>query len=235
MSHRVGYSPAEKSAFLEWDISTWSRAISLWERCLPRGDNLRGLELGGRRGGLSLYLASHGVQTLCTDIVNPEGIARPIHMQATCADAIQYAAVDALDIPFENHFDVVIFKSIIGGVGAVAGSAGQRRVFQQAHKALKPGGVLLFAENLKASSIHRFLRKRFVPWGQRWVYPTLADLRTWVQVFDDMELRTTGFLSAFGRSEWQRTVLATVDVVLVPLVSPSSRYVVFGAAHKTRP
>jgi len=35
---------------------------------------------------------------------------------------------------------------------------------------LKPGGWLLFAENLKGSMLHRLLRKTFVRWANYWRY-----------------------------------------------------------------
>jgi hypothetical protein len=58
-----------------WDVGTWSRAVRFWESRAPiRG---RALELGARRGGLSLWLAAHGCDVLCSDLWGSQCRARP--------------------------------------------------------------------------------------------------------------------------------------------------------------
>lgn len=81
-----------------------------------------------------------------------------------------YQDIDATYIPYENHFDVVVFKSIIGDIGSNDNLDAQREAFKQIHKALKPDGKLLFAEKMVASPLHLFFKKRFVNWGDRWRY-----------------------------------------------------------------
>lgn len=72
---------------------------------------------------------------------------------------ITYQDIDATQIPYENEFDIIVFKSIIGGIGRNDNKEIQQLVFNQIYKALKPGGQLLFAENLSASPLHRFFSK----------------------------------------------------------------------------
>jgi SAM-dependent methyltransferase len=216
----------------EWDVRTWSVAYHLWEPHLRALQTAKGLELGGRRGGLSLMLALHGIQATCSDLHNPENIARPLHKKHAVTHLVDYAAINALEIPDAGQWDVIVFKSMVGALGRVNGEKSQKEVFEQIYRALKPGGILLYAENLAGSKLHRVLRKAFVPWGKNWRYPTLLELQNWQHPFELMECRTTGFLSAFGRSEKQRCVLARLDALILPLCPSSWRYVAYGVAYK---
>ena len=61
---------------------------------------------------------------------------------------INYSRADVTDLPFAcEQFDVVSFKSLLGAAGRYGGVDSQKRVLAEAHRVLKPNGVLLFAEN----------------------------------------------------------------------------------------
>jgi SAM-dependent methyltransferase len=225
-------SPSPKD-IMQWDVRTWSRALPLWEKYLPAVSGGMAIELGGREGGLSLYLASRGMRVLCTDIEDVREKAQPLHACYQVGHLVSYEVVDATAIPRENHFDVVIFKSIIGGIGRNEHPELQQQTFDSIYRSLKPGGVLLFAENLKGSPLHAWMRKKFVRWGNEWRYVETRELRHYLRSFNHVDLRTTGFASAFGRSETQRHLLSYADSAFFNSLVPSSwHYVSFGAAVK---
>jgi SAM-dependent methyltransferase len=213
-----------------WDVRTWSTAVLFWEAVLPTGRTLRGLELGAGPGGPSLWLALRGNEVLCTNWKDTEAHARPLH-ERYGASGISYQDVDATDIPFENEFDVIVFKSVIGGVGT---KADQDAAMRGIYRALKPGGTLLFAENLRATVLHRLARAiAYRVRGSSWRYVTLKELRPHLERYSSHEIRTTGFLAMFGWRESQRQALAAADErVFNRLVPRSWHYVSYGTATK---
>lgn len=218
---------------IQWDIKSWSKALHHWEKRIDFSQIHTGLELGGREGGLSLWLALHGVATVCSDLSGVKQTAEPLHQRYGVSELIRYEDIDATHIPYENHFDVIVFKSIIGGIGRGNNSAAQANVFRQIHKALKPGGKLLFAENLVASPLHRQLRKRFVNWGSTWRYVTLSEMELFLQDFKTVDIHSSGVLGAFGRTEGQRNMLSLPDRLLFNHVCPDSwKYIAYGIATK---
>ncbi len=218
---------------LQWDISAWTFALELWQSFLPAGGSLRCLELGSNRGGLALWLARQGHHVVCSDLEFPGKEAVDLHKKHDVAHLVTYQAIDATGIPFQNEFDVIIFKSILGGIGRNDNIGLQQQTMLQAYKALKTGGRLLFAENIAASTLHQFARKHFVQWGAQWRYPSISEIENFVQPFSSFETKCSGFLSAFGRTESQRTWLARADKLLFnQLISDSGKYILAGAAVK---
>jgi SAM-dependent methyltransferase len=218
---------------IRWDVHNWSQALDFWERAVDWNRVEHCLELGARDGGLSLWMALKHKSVVCSDIEDPSARAREHHARYHLAGAIEYATIDATSIPYENHFDVIAFKSMLGGVGGGDRIDRQRLAIDQMHKALRPGGYLLFAENLAGSPLHRLVRKRFIHWGRWWRYVTMGEMRTFLRQFSRVELRSAGVLAALGRSERQRRVLAAVDRAIVAHVTPKEwRYLVYGVAQK---
>ncbi len=222
-----------QKAVIGWDVKNWSRALRFWSDHLPDYTHpLKCLELGGKEGGLSLWLAKQGHEVICSDLQNPGEAAQPIHEKFKVAELISYAAIDATAIPYHDHFDLIAFKSILGGISRMGRDEKKTHTMQQIHQALKPGGILLFAENLKASVVHQFFRRNFVKWGKNWNYLQLGEIAELLDVYEHWEVQTFGYWGAFGRSESQRTLLASIDSLLNPLTPPSSRYIIFGIAKK---
>jgi SAM-dependent methyltransferase len=219
---------------LKWDVDNWSTALAYWERYGSLGDGpLDCLEIGANQGGLSVWLASMGHHVICSDLENAEANARPLVERYGMRDRIVFEEIDATAIPYENDFDVIVFKSVLGGVGHNDAIDRQREAVRSMHRALRPGGRLLFAENLAGSSLHKFFRSTFVKWGNAWRYVTIGEMLEFLGGFSDVKFSTAGVLATFGRSETQRRMLATVDrAALNTLAPPAWRYIMYGVATK---
>ena len=214
----------------QWDVRTWSRALPLWEEALGSKRSGLALALGEREGGLSLWLAGQGFHVLCTDLHPPGAEARSLHALHGVADRITYGAQDATDLHLQDGtFDVVIFKSMLG---ALSTRERQEQAIREMLRVLKPGGVLLFAENLAGTWPHRALRRRFVAWDHYWRYLRLPGDLALFRGTVAMRHGTTGLLANLGRSERQRDLLARIDRLLVPLVPEGWRYVLYGSARR---
>ena len=220
----------EELDIFQWDVRNWSRALPLWRRNLIHPPGSLGLAIGERDGGLSLLLALAGYRTSCTDIGPPSDCARELHHSYGLVELVEYEVQDATALTHEaNRFDVVIFKSVIGALGS---KDRQREALAEILRVLKPGGVLLFAENMQATRFHRWLRKRFVAWNSYWRYLSFpADLDLF-KGYERLEIETCGFTANVGRTEPQRDFLARADTFLAPLVPSSWRYIAYGAAFK---
>jgi len=218
---------------LQWDVRSWSKALAFWEEHVDWSKVQNGLELGGHQGGLSLWLALKGKEVVCSDLENVKNTAEPLHKRYQITKFIQYQDIDATNIPYEDHFDIIVFKSIIGGIGRNNNYEIQKKVFREIHKALKPGGKLLFAENLVASPLHQKLRKRFVNWGDSWRYVSVKEMKELLSDFSSYELKTTGVLGTFGRNETQRNFLSMLDKMILNRVCPDAwKYICYGVAVK---
>jgi SAM-dependent methyltransferase len=191
------------------------------------------LEIGCGSGRLSLWFASKGHHVVCSNLKEPSEEVKELHGLHGVSDRIDYQAIDATDIPYSGRFDIIFFKSVLGRIGAHLGAEGMQRAVREVHKALKPTGKLLFAENLRATSFHMFCRRRF---GGRtesvWKYPTNQEILGLLAEFSTVDYELAGFLGTFGRTEAQRTVLGCFDKILVPLVPRSWRYIMAGVAAK---
>ncbi|MDQ3046766.1 MAG: class I SAM-dependent methyltransferase [Bacteroidota bacterium] len=226
-------TPELTKDILQWDVKSWSKALSYWERNIDWNKIQNGLELGGQQGGLSLWLALKGKQTVCSDLQDTKKIAEQLHLRYEISNLIHYQDIDATNIPYENHFDIIVFKSIIGGIGRDDNYEIQQKVFKEIYKALKPGGKLLFAENLVASSFHKRLRKKYVNWGSSWRYVSIGELKNLLSDFSNYTIQTTGILGTFGRNESQRNFLSTLDNLILNKVCPDHwKYIAYGIAEK---
>ena len=132
----------------------------------------------------------------------------------------------------DDSFDIVCFKSVLGGIGRGDRYDRQQKAISEMHRVLKPDGQLFFAENLKGSGVHRFARERFVSWGKDWRYVNLDEVRNLLSGFGDVHLGTYGFFGAFGRNEGQRRLLSKLDSAFMKIIPTKSRYIVFGVGRK---
>jgi SAM-dependent methyltransferase len=219
---------------VEWDVPNWSRALAFWganSRQSRPGANA--LEIGGRGGGLSLWLALRGAHCVCTDVHGPSERAVELHRRYGVSGLLRYEAADALQLPWRSCFDVVAFKSVLGAIGRGDRKDLQQAAIRQMHATLKPGGELLFAENLCASGVHSLLRRRMVAWGSRWRYVTAEEMLEYLRPFARVSYVTFGVLGVFGRTAIQRRVLAVLDRTLIERMVPAHwHYIIAGVATK---
>jgi SAM-dependent methyltransferase len=213
-----------------WDVINWSKTLKFWEKHVSiLNKEYQCLEVGSRFGGLSLWLALNNNNVLCTDINGPEEGASEIHKKYKCDSRIVYDALDATNIPFENRFDIVMFKSVLGGISS-NNNRYKALTINEIHKALKPGGALLFAENLESTTFHKILRKRYGAPG--WNYLKMSELEEVFNLFSKVSYTTVGFVGCFGRTERQRRFLGRIDTLIEKIVPEKSRYILIGVAIK---
>jgi SAM-dependent methyltransferase len=229
---RAGNPQATVHHFLGWDVVNWANCLSLWDPHVS-GGRLTCLEVGCGPGGLSLWLASKGHRVTCSDRSGVSRVARELHRRHGLSDSIDYEAIDATLIPHIESVDIVLCKSVLGGIWAQCGLDACKLALEQMHKALKPNGKLLFAENLRATVVHMFCRSRFLGRGPtEWQYPTIRQMMEFLAPFSSVEYRAFGLFGAFGRTEAQRTILAYADRLVEPMVPERFRYIIAGVATK---
>lgn len=226
------YTEEELKGIIEWDINTWKKCLEFFEENITLNEKFKCLEIGGRRGGMSLWLALNGCQDiLCTDYNDNEEIARKNHLSYQ-VDYIKYQQLDVLELTQENMYDIIIFKSVLGGVGYNNNKENQIKAMENIYRALKPGGYLLFAENLVASKVHQFCRKNFIPWGTKWRYLTINEIEEMTKIFKRKKIKYYGYFGTFGRNEVQRKVLGKLDEKLNSFIADRNKYIVFGILEK---
>jgi SAM-dependent methyltransferase len=222
-----------------WDIPNWSVALDYWrDHTTKQLESSYAMEIGSRFGGISLWAALQGMNVLCTDLDGATEEAIQKHRQYQVEDRIKYAAVDAMNIPYQAEFDIVLFKSILGGIGGFTTKENQVKAIREMYDALKPGGELWFAENLVASPFHQFFRDKFIKpkyksWGMSWRYITIPEMSEYLSIFENVSYTTVGFLGCFGRTPMQWSLFGNFDRAIGDkLVPPSWRYIAIGVARK---
>ncbi len=203
---------------IKWDRFNWARAIKSWEI-----DDLSGkkaLGLGECEGGLALYFALKGADVICTDYrwMGSQSYekAQFLHNKYGVDDRIRYEDIDATAIPYEGEFDIIFFKSILGGIGRNGNDEIIATVFEQIYKALKPGGVLYYAENLRGCSILRKFRSRYsVAFRNGWNYKDAKHLEELEdERFCVIKRGMFGCIACMGPNEPFRNVLGVFDAIL---------------------
>lgn len=229
----LSLNTASANEFLQWDVKTFDNVLRYWNDSVSWSSINKCLELGAREGGLSLWLATRNKNVVCSDLHNSQQTAIALHSKYETKNLITYQDIDASNIPYEDEFDLIIFKSVLGGIGAFHSAEKQKQAIDSIYKALKPGGVILFAENLEASALHRYLRKRFTDWGANWRYTGIEETKSFFSAFSKLDFHTTGFLATLGRNETQRNLLHLGDKFIFNHILPSKyHYLCYGIATK---
>jgi SAM-dependent methyltransferase len=224
--------------YLEWDVSSWRPVLRSWADFIDRHFTekpLKGLEIGARNGGVTLFFAERVPGTIyCTDVKNPEA-AKTLHQKFSLKSNIVYEEYNMLRPKYEsNTFDYIVFKSLLGVIGKDQIGDFENQIFaiEEIYRMLKPGGVLFFAENLKASFLHQWSRKIFIAWGNKWRYVSLAEMNNFLNPFSKKEIKTTGFLTAFTKFEKLKPAVHLIDKIIHPAIPASCHYISYGYAIK---
>ncbi len=131
--------PVAIEEIIEWDTPNWSTALNYWTNHTQQNiTSSQALEIGSANGGVSLWAALQGMNVLCTDLNGASDKAIQKHHRYGVADQIKYAAVDAMNIPYQEKFDVVLFKSVLGGIGGIGGSMTRENQVQTAGNLSRP-------------------------------------------------------------------------------------------------
>ena len=181
---------------VEWDVNNWSRAIKYWDEVEPNLLNVEGkkvLDIGGRNGGMSLFWALRGAEVYCTDLdINGLKKAETLHKKYKVIEKIHYCKLDVLGLDDNDKYDIVTFKSVLGGVGRNNNYDAQVKMMWNIYNSLKTGGYCCFVENLAGSSIHMFLRKNLRKWGSSWRYVNICEIQQLTNMFDNVKYNSFG-------------------------------------------
>lgn len=221
-------------SYIEWDVQIWSDTIYYWRSELKKYKfvkNKLALEIGGRRGGLSFFLANEfKCNTICSDLHNPKLTAKPLHASYNSKLCISYEEQNCLNLTYsDKSFDVVIFKSVLGALGS---SELQQQAINEMWRVLKPGGILCFAENLRSTIVHQNLRKWINPWGRYWYYPSIDEFEAYLSDFSVVNIKSTGFTSLFVRNEKIKLLTSFLDRKIQFALPNNWNYVIYGTALK---
>lgn len=214
----------------EWDINNWSKALNLWESYLQNSPGKVALTVGEKNGGLTLWLGLNNILVYSTDVEGVTEQAKETHSKYQISGNVVYDKANFLDLHYaDNTFDIVAFKSVLGGLRT---EESQQLALDEAFRVLKPGGMLFFAENLQATFFHMMMRKFFIKWGGYWRYLKFNDLNRLLYKFSSVRYNTYGFWGTFGRNENQRQILSSFDDIFCNFVPEKHRYIIFGVCIK---
>ncbi len=218
-----------KDTIMEWDIVNWSRALPFWQS-KSRLDlkNCNALEIGSRNGGLALWLSNICKKVTYSDLDKPTEECIKLHSKFKPTN-IDYKIINAIQpIELPPH-DIIVTKSITGAMAP----ENRKQMLQNIHNNLTETGEYWFVENLEGALIHKILRNKFVPWGNRWSYLKLEEIKDDFSMFREFEYRTIGFLGTFGRNSFQRNVLGYIDRLFFDKIVPKRmHYIIIGIARK---
>lgn len=217
-------------------MPNWSRVLDYWELHTKLiNDQYTALEIGAGKGGLSYWVASKGFEVYCTDLQNPEHCIKNQFKDkdSDILKKIKYQSLDVLNFKCSEYYDLVFFKSVLGGLRSKHNINTTQTAIRNIHSALKMGGELWFAENIESSIFHQLLRKKFTKWSEWWNYSSKNDLIKELSIFSEINYVTIGVTGVFGRTKTQKEILSFLDKTFIEnIVPPIWHYIIVGVAVK---
>ncbi len=168
---------------------------------------------------LFALLSSEKTQIICSDYnwigSGAQIEAKRLHKKYKVSDKITYEDIDATCIPYENEFDIIFFKSILGGIGRNGNVEMISKSFDSIYNALKPGGRLYYVENIRGSKILQWFRRRFSTASHNgWNYLEQQQLMQYESQFIPIRRSSFGYIACIGPNELSRNILGIIDIVL---------------------
>lgn len=214
---------------IQWDRHNWQQALPFWEKHAGLEPGMCALGIGERGGGLSLWLAMKGLDVVCSDYNPMPDSTAILHKKYGVDHRITYDRQDACALTYEDgSFDVVILKSVLGALGT---KERQQQALDEFYRVLKPGGVLLFAENTSATLFHMAVRKKFAGWSSYWRYPNPKKDMDLFKKFPKINYTTIGFWGFVGKGRLEAP-MRLADILSRPFVPKHWRYILVGVFQK---
>lgn len=215
------YNQNVKKDIIEWDITNWWKFI---ERIIGSNIVLKDkivLDLGARNGGLSLFYALNGAKVTCSDLYGPTLQAKQLHRKYKVEGKIEYKKIDATNISkeYNEKFDIITFKSVLGGIHCL-GKNKQQEMVSSIKRCLRPGGLVIFADNMHASDLHQFFRIHFRKYSTKWKYESEQEV---MELFADFKLLDhyyCGVFGCFGLNETLKNFLGKLDTIFFERIIP---------------
>jgi hypothetical protein len=213
---------------IEWDVFNWSRALDFWQTNSKLNcHNITALELGARKGGLSLWLSEFCQTVYCSDLTDTERHAKPLQMKYNKQNII-YTDINALTFNEKEKYELIACKSVLGAFN----TDNQNKVIENIFDALKNGGEFWMVKNLNSTYLHKLARKYCTNWGYGWTYLNLSKLPTSLNLFKESQYITFGLSAAFGRNNWQRNILGRADKYLFEKLTSNSQHYIIAAVYR---
>jgi len=215
---------------ISWDSPNWERGLNYIYKYKNRSfENKNVLEIGGANGSLSFWAANQNANVICSDILP---LNRRIfgEIEKLKNGSIHYEIINALSIPYESHFDFVLFKSVLGGIGRNNNLEAISSVMSQIRKSLKHDGQCLFLENMKGTAFHHLIRSKYGAGKNGWYYPTINDFIKTSKGFSSIQYKTFGLLGSTGK--FQLPIRTNVDKKIDQLVPNHWNYIFAGIISK---
>ena len=224
-----------KKDIIGWDVFNWGESLKFFDKHINYSSVKKVLELGayGSSGGYSLYFASKKLDVTCSGYYMPDEKLISLHKKYHFQKYIKYCQVDASDIKCEEKFDIICFKSMLGGIIGKWGIDKVKIVLNEVYKSLNEGGYLVFSENLHSTELHNYLRR--IDKDDNWYYLTNDEINGLIdnKKFEIISQKTLGFLGCFGRNEYQRSFLSMFDKLFFNHFIPSEyHYILFSVLKK---
>ncbi|MEZ5017506.1 MAG: methyltransferase domain-containing protein [Flavipsychrobacter sp.] len=224
---------------IEWDILNWSQIIPEWTPIvekLPRDGKV--LAVGERDGGLSLWLALLGFNVTCTDRIGPTEDAGKLHKKYGVADKVTYDELDIVNCDWEGEqYDLIVIKSVLGGVMAVYGDHDsrnfdvQKKAVNNMHHLLKPGGILLSVENMKGNLLLHQLRKMKGK-DKGWHHFSWQEIQELYGSYSDVKTKSFGVLPTLFGNNIVNRIAFFLNKYILNILPPSTKYVAITTAKK---
>ncbi len=224
---------------IEWDVPNWSQLITYWQPALeqlPRDSKI--LAIGERNGGLSLWLALMGFHVVCTDIDDISERAQQLHLKYNVADKVEYKIFDIVNDQWQpGEFDIIIAKSVIGGLKSERSDAAtrsfsvQQKAVDNIYQLLKPGGLFFSAENMLGNIMTRLMRKA----GKRssgWRYLAYNELQQLFSRYTLVQTKTFGILPTFFSLLVYNRTAYFINKYILQFLPAGTKYIAFTIAQK---